>query len=72
MIDVESEVTGKVWRIDVAVGAMVAAGDTLLVLESMKMEIPVLAPAAGRLTELLVGADEAVDEDQVLARIEPG
>lgn len=71
MIEVESEVTGKVWRIDAAVGDAVSAGDTLLVLESMKMEIPVLAPASGRLAALLVGQDDAVDEDQVLATIDP-
>ena len=45
--DVESEVTGNVWKVEVEVGQQVNEGDTLIILESMKMEIPVEAPAAG-------------------------
>jgi acetyl-CoA carboxylase biotin carboxyl carrier protein len=66
---VESEVTGSVWKIEVAVGDTVAAGDVLIVLESMKMEIPLESPAAGRVAELLVRVEDAVDEGQVLAVI---
>ena len=69
-VEVESEVTGNVWKVQVAVGAAVAAGDVLMILESMKMEIPVEAPVAGTLCELLVAEAQAVDEDQVLAIIE--
>lgn len=69
-VEVESEVAGNVWKVQVAVGATVAVGDVLMILESMKMEIPVEAPVAGTLTELLVAEQEAVDEDQVLAVIE--
>ncbi len=69
-VEVESEVTGNVWKLQVAVGAAVAVGDVLMILESMKMEIPVEAPVAGTLTELLVAETDAVDEDQVLAIIE--
>ena len=72
MYDVESEVTGKVWRLQTQVGDAVALGDTLLVLESMKMEIPVPAPVSGRVAEVLVSQDDDVEEDQVLVRIEPG
>lgn len=68
--EVESEVQGKVWKMEVEAGAVVAAGDVLIILESMKMEIPVEAPAAGTLTELLVGLEDAVEEYQVLAIIE--
>lgn len=68
--EVESEVQGKVWKMEVEAGAVVAVGDVLIILESMKMEIPVEAPAAGTLTELLVGLEDAVEEDQVLAIIE--
>jgi acetyl-CoA carboxylase biotin carboxyl carrier protein len=71
-VEVESEVTGNVWKVQAAVGATVAVGDVLMILESMKMEIPVEAPVAGTLTELLVAEQEAVDEDQVLAVIEAG
>lgn len=69
-VEVESEVTGNVWKMQVAVGAAVAVGDVLMILESMKMEIPVEAPVAGTLSELLVAETDAVDEDQVLAIIE--
>lgn len=69
-IDVESEVTGNVWKILLEVGAQVAAGDVIMILESMKMEIPVEANAAGKLAEILVQPEDQVEEDQVVARIE--
>ena len=65
--EVESEVQGNVWKIVVAEGQQVAAGDVLLILESMKMEIPVESPVAGTVGEILVKLEEAVEEDQVLA-----
>ena len=68
-VEVESEVTGKVWKVEVGEGDRVAAGDILLILESMKMEIPVESPEAGTVAELRVAADEPVQEDQVVAVI---
>lgn len=68
-VEVESEVTGKVWKVEVGVGDRVAAGDILVILESMKMEIPVESPQAGTVAELRVSADEPVQEDQVVAVI---
>ena len=68
-VEVESEVTGKVWKVEVGVGDQVAEGDTLVILESMKMEIPVESPQAGTVAELLVVADQPVQEDQVVAVI---
>ena len=68
-VEVESEVTGKVWKVEVGVGDRVAAGDILVILESMKMEIPVESPEAGTVAELRVSADEPVQEDQVVAVI---
>lgn len=68
--EVESEVQGTVWKVEVEVGAKVAAGDVLIILESMKMEIPVEAPVAGTVTELLVKTENPVEEDQVLAVVE--
>jgi acetyl-CoA carboxylase biotin carboxyl carrier protein len=65
--EVESEVQGNVWKIEVAEGQQVAEGDVLLILESMKMEIPVESPVAGTVAEILVKLEEAVEEDQVLA-----
>ena len=69
-VDVESEVTGNVWKVLLAVGAEVSEGDVIMILESMKMEIPVEAPCGGRLVELLVQPEDQVEEDQLLARIE--
>ena len=68
--EVESEVTGNVWKILLEVGAEVAEGDVIMILESMKMEIPVESPAAGKLVELKVSAEDQVEEDQVVAVVE--
>ena len=64
---IESLVTGTVWKLERQTGDRVAAGDTILIVESMKMEIPIDAPAAGTLRELLVAEGEGVSEGQVLA-----
>ena len=69
-IEVTSEVTGNVWKVQAKVGDVLAAEDVIMILESMKMEIPVEAPVAGKLVELLVAEEEGVDEDQVVAVIE--
>ncbi|MCY4655803.1 MAG: acetyl-CoA carboxylase biotin carboxyl carrier protein subunit [Gammaproteobacteria bacterium] len=68
--NVESEVTGSVWKVEVNVGDDVEEGDVLIILESMKMEIPVEAPASGKVAEIRVEPEEAVEEDQVVAVIE--
>ena len=68
--EVESEVTGNVWKILLEVGADVAEGDVIMILESMKMEIPVESPATGKLVELKVSAEDQVEEDQVVAVVE--
>lgn len=65
-LEVASEVTGNVWKVEVSPGAQVAAGDVLLILESMKMEIPVEAPAAGTVREVRVATKDSVAEDQVV------
>ena len=62
---VKSEIAGSVWKIEVAVGDRVAADDPLIVLESMKMEIPLLAPTAGTVLEILVAEGEAIAEGDV-------
>lgn len=69
-VDIPSEVTGNVWKITASVGDTLAADDVIMILESMKMEIPVEAPEAGRLVELLVRVEDGVEEDQVVAVIE--
>ena len=68
--EVESEVTGNVWKVLVEEGASVAEGDVIMILESMKMEIPVEAPVAGKVTELSVVPEDQVEEDQVVAIVE--
>jgi acetyl-CoA carboxylase biotin carboxyl carrier protein len=65
-----SEVTGSVWKIEAAVGARVSAGDTLLILESMKMEIPVEAPCPGQLASIHVEEGEQIKEGQLLATVD--
>lgn len=66
---IRSEIAGKVWKIEVPAGGRVAADDPILILESMKMEIPVNAPVDGTVTEILVVEGDTVAEDQILARI---
>ena len=70
MTQVTSEVIGSVWKVEKAVGDAVEQGDLIMILESMKMEIPVEAPVAGRLAEISVAPEDSVDEDQVLCLIE--
>ncbi|MBO6556443.1 MAG: acetyl-CoA carboxylase biotin carboxyl carrier protein subunit [Pseudomonadales bacterium] len=69
-IEVPSEVTGNVWKITANIGDALAEEDVIMILESMKMEIPIEAPSAGRLVEILVKEEDGVDEDQVVAIIE--
>ena len=65
-----SEISGTIWKIEVAQGGQVAQGDTLIVIESMKMEIPVVAEQGGKVVEILVAEQEPVSEGQELIRIE--
>ena len=67
---IEAQITGNVWKVEKAVGDAVAAEDVILILESMKMEIPVEAPCAGRVSEIRVSEGENVEEGAVLAVIE--
>ena len=64
--EVESEVTGTVWKIETKVGDKVAEGDVLMIIESMKMEIPVLATEDGTIAEFSVEETEPVAEGQVV------
>ena len=69
-VQVLSEVSGSVWKIEAATGTEVGADDTILIIESMKMEIPVASPRAGRVVELKVAEGDTVKEGQVVAVIE--
>jgi acetyl-CoA carboxylase biotin carboxyl carrier protein len=66
---VPAHITGTVWKIEKKVGDKVEAGDVLVILESMKMEMPVEAPVAGTLTEVRCSETQAVSEGDVLAVI---
>jgi acetyl-CoA carboxylase biotin carboxyl carrier protein len=66
---VEAQITGNVWKIEKAIGDAVEEGETLIILESMKMEIPVEAPCAGTLSEIRVAEGQSVEEGAVLAVI---
>ncbi len=69
-VEIESEVQGNVWKVLAEEGDTVAAGDVIIIIESMKMEIPVEAPAAGELVSLAVAEEDAVAEEQVVAVLE--
>jgi acetyl-CoA carboxylase biotin carboxyl carrier protein len=68
--EVRAEMVANVWKIVATQGDAVADGDTLVILESMKMEIPVLAESAGTLTELRVTEGQVVQEGDVIAVID--
>ncbi len=64
--DVPAHITGTVWKIEKKVGDAVAAGDVLVILESMKMELPVESPGAGKVVEVRCQEGQAVTEGDVL------
>ncbi len=68
--EIRSEMVANVWKVLVAQGDTVDDGDVLVILESMKMEIPVLAEVAGTVTELRVAEGDVVQEDDVIAIID--
>jgi acetyl-CoA carboxylase biotin carboxyl carrier protein len=70
-VEVTAELTASVVRLAVEPGAAVDEGDTLLVVESMKMEIPITAPVGGRVDELRVAPQDVVAEGDVLAVLDP-
>lgn len=68
--DVTAHITGTVWQVRVNVGDVVEEGQVLVILESMKMEMPVESPAAGRVAEIAVTPGAAVEEGEVLLILE--
>jgi len=67
--EVPAHITGTVWKIERKVGDAVSEGDTIVILESMKMEMPVEAPAAGTISEIRVAEGTPVNEGDVVAVI---
>ncbi len=70
LVDIKTEITGNVWEIVAKVGDEVEEDAPILILESMKMEIPVSAPEAGRVHAILVEEGQVVSEGSVVARLE--
>ena len=70
MADIEAHITGTVWKIEVEVGDDVAEGDTVAILESMKMEMPVEAEDEGTVKEIVVSEGQAVSEGDTLIVLE--
>jgi len=68
--EVKAELVGNLWKIVVEVGQRVEEDDTLMILESMKMEIPVTSPIAGTVTEIRAKEGDVVQEGQTLAVVE--
>ena len=67
--EVEAQIAGSLWKIETAVGDEVEADAVIMIIESMKMEIPVEAPCAGRILEIRVHEGESVEEGAILAVI---
>jgi biotin carboxyl carrier protein len=70
VVEVTAEIAASVWQVPASVGQTVAAGDTITILESMKMEIPVEAPVAGVIVEVRVAPNDQVNEGDVIAVID--
>jgi acetyl-CoA carboxylase biotin carboxyl carrier protein len=66
---VNAHITGTVWKIEVKVGDAVTEGQTIVILESMKMEMPVESPAAGKVAAILVKEGDAVEEGAAVAEL---
>ncbi|MFN3201836.1 MAG: biotin/lipoyl-binding carrier protein [Bradymonadia bacterium] len=69
-MDIKAHITGTVWKIEAQVGDEVEEDDVIIILESMKMEMPIEAPADGTLTAIKVKEGEAVTEGQVVATMD--
>ena len=70
MPNVEEHITGTVWKVEVEVGQQIAEGDTVAILESMKMEMPVEAEDEGTVKEILVEEGQSVSEGDALVVLE--
>ncbi len=70
MVEVEAHITGTVWKIECAIGDKIQEGDTVAILESMKMEMPVEAEDSGTVTEIHCQEGQAVNEGDPLVTLE--
>ncbi len=72
LVDIIAEVTGTVWKVSAQAGQTLAPDEEVLVIESMKMEIPICTRGSGTLYELLVAEGDMIQEGAVVARLEVG
>jgi acetyl-CoA carboxylase biotin carboxyl carrier protein len=70
MAEVKAELVGNLWKIVTEVGQQVEEDDTLMILESMKMEIPITSPVSGTVKEITVAEGDVVQEGQIVAIVE--
>jgi acetyl-CoA carboxylase biotin carboxyl carrier protein len=70
MVKVKSQISGTVWQVVVEVGQVVEEEEDLIILESMKMEIPVSAPQSGTVKEILVSPNQSVQDGDILLILE--
>lgn len=68
--NITAHITGTVWKIEKHAGDAIASGDTVIILESMKMELPIESPVAGRVVEVRCSEGQAVSEGAVLAVVD--
>jgi acetyl-CoA carboxylase biotin carboxyl carrier protein len=68
--EIEAHITGTVWKVEVAIGDTIEEGDTVVILESMKMEMPVEAEDEGTVKEILVSEGQSVSEGDTLVVLE--
>lgn len=71
MSAIQASMAGSVWKILVTEGEKITSGQDVVILESMKMEIPITAEAGGKVVEICKGEGEFVQEDETLVRLEP-
>ena len=70
MTEIRADIAAVVWKVEIERGQSVAENDELLILESMKMEIPVVTPVAGTVAEIHVGPDDRVNEGDLLVTLD--
>jgi acetyl-CoA carboxylase biotin carboxyl carrier protein len=68
--EIRAEMVANVWKVVVAAGDEVSDGDTVVILESMKMEIPVVSEVSGKITEVAVHEGDVVQEGDLIARVD--
>ena len=71
-ITVNAHITGTVWKINVKVGDAVAEGETVAILESMKMEMPVESPTAGKVSAIIAKEGASIEEGAPILELAPG